>query len=180
MHTSRSISSAGGHAHSLYMKTVNGNLKENNVTEEQKNAFLKRKTHKCKHQNARVSMDTCKINIERAIRIKQSGDPLYSDDKFLKCLDCKYAKKIGASVEPKVKKRKPCKTYEEFGDLCPNSSNGGWCIETTIVHGSYARGHFNNKIYCCSACATRYNNLKDRGTVVVGGVMYRWNDRIVK
>jgi hypothetical protein len=182
MKRSIAISQAGGHAHMTYLRIVNRVNPANisSITEDQKQKFLKCKTHECKHQKARVSIESCRRNIERAMRRKQSYDILYDNDKFLKCLDCKYAKKLEAKPEPKVNNRKPCKCFAEFGDLCQTSDKGGWCNEKTVIHGAYAKGHFNNKLFCSQRCCANYHHLKQAGTLKTDGKMYFWKDRNIK
>lgn len=179
MTRTQSISLAGGHAHRKYLRDQRGYFPNPGaITTEQKDDFINNNTRECKAQGGKVSKKTCEYNLARAIAQSNNKDKLFKCDRYTKCLTCKHVKKAKTEVIKKIIRKKACKTFFEFGDLCTTSDKGGWAKE--VESNGYSRGHYDHKEFCSKKCAGNYHHLKNKEIFVVDGTMYRWSERRTK
>ena len=143
VHMTFAITTAGNHA--IKLTRIQKISKSNQVSEEQKAAFLKRKTFKCKVLNIRLTVLACLKYQSVAITAKPF-EPTY------KCLTCKkFNKKKIVNLE-----QKECLLEVEFPGYCSGKKIFERSVRMSI-------GAWNNKICCSKKCTVTLSNFKIAG-----------------
>ncbi|GAG92048.1 unnamed protein product [marine sediment metagenome] len=123
---------------------VEENRRTGEVSEAEKQAFLKEKTFKCIRLDIRITDFSCKM-IQRQAGIPDKSHPAQ------KCKGCFMFKAKQEELE-----KKTCKLHIEYPGLC-----GG---EGTFKRWDGQRSRlWVEKVFCCHECGVTYGRIRNNG-----------------